>query len=499
MDFRIALLLAILPACLIIISGVRVQPLFSVLFCALIFILGVLLHANFNTLSKNDICNIRGINGRVCHLNGIVKSLPSYAWQRWGNRRCSFLFNTLHCDTGVFCKKASGLIWVTIRDNNTEYEPGDNMIIRGAVNILSDLDNKNSRGYYAKYLRLQGIRASLNVESDDDIVSAARPRRIFSEKYLHQLRRGIERRIKRYLSYPDSGLLNAILLGRRESMPKDISALFIKTGTIHILSVSGLHVGLLSAMLFFCLRFLCLPQKYIIAAVIVFLWVYVFIAGARAPIVRASVMVSVYLLSTALERDFDIYASLFFAGFLILLINPMQVFSAGFQLSFSCVFFIAYLCPKLESVFSPVRFMGVSDSLRKKASRSMVYLSKTFFSSLAVFIGVWPIVAYHFGIISPVTIAANLFVVPLLAVILSSGIILVCIPAVFVPLVRIFSCASHILFYLLLNIVRLFSSLPCASFDAGAMPLWFIGAYYIILLIVVESLPDRNMMWPMME
>ncbi|NCA92832.1 ComEC family competence protein [bacterium] len=494
LDFLIVLSAAVILAFLAGISAIKFARFFPALFFALIFASGVLLHSNFHILSKDNIRNVEKSEGVDCYLNGIVESLPSYAWQKWGQRRCSFLFSILHYDNGNTYKKARGLAWVTIRDNDTEYDSGDNLIIRGTIKRTDDSMADNGRGSYLKYLYLQGVHCCLDVRDDDDIAPSGRPRGFFPAKCAHKLSRGMEKRIKRYLPYPDSALLNAMLLGRREFMPPHISDLFIRTGTMHILSVSGLHVGLLSSVFFFCLKLFRLPKKYIITIVIFFLWIYAFIAGSRSPVVRASVMISVYLLSVVLERDFDIFSALFFAGLLILLINPMQLFNAGFQLSFACVFFIVYLCPKLESAFLPSCFRPDKSIRQKNTGKFMPYLFKTFFSSLAVFTGVWPLVAYHFGIISPVTIIANLFVVPLLAVLLTAGIILVCIPGFFWPLAYAFSCLNHALFYLLLRIVKLFAGLPYAFFNTEYVPLWLIGVYYIILLIVAEALPDRKMM-----
>jgi competence protein ComEC len=223
-----------------------------------------------------------------------------------------------------------------------------------------------------------------------------------------------------------------------------------------------------------------------------FLWFYVVMAGERTPVVRASIMISIYLLSIILERDFDLYSVLSFAGFLILLFNPAQVFDAGFQLSFSCVFFIVFLTPRIEGLFLRDKAKPKKSPQKGHIAGFLFYLRKGFISSLAVFIGVWPIVAFHFSIISPVTVIANMVVIPFLGIILSLGGLFALIPDMLMFLTKFIANVIHGLFFALFNIAGMLSAVPFASFKIECFPLWLLFVYYLALYIVCQGFLPYN-------
>jgi competence protein ComEC len=465
---------------------------FFIMLSALIFLSGALSCVNFNTLPADNIYNILEYPEQQAHIKGTVRSLPAYTWQRWGNRQCSFLMkaDSYRIDKSWF--RVQGLLYVTISDNEREYDYGDSILIDGDIKKIGPAQAYSGQGY-ARYLNRQGIYTVIHARKDADIALIGKAGPLSLKRYIHRLRRGIERRFRRYLPYPDDAMLSAMLIGRRESIPKIIAEDFVHTGTIHILSVSGLHVGIISGILFIVLRLLKVPHKALSVIVILFLWFYVVMAGERIPILRTSIMISVYFISTIIDRDFDIYSALSLAGFLILLLNPMQVFDAGFQLSFSCVFFIVSLTPVMEEAFFRQRDIEKRPVVKKLISHTLLYLRKAFSSSLAVFAGIWPIIAFHFRIISPVTVIANIVVIPFLGIIISLGAILACIPEAFISAAPPVDHAVHLLFFMLFKAVNILSGLPFSFFDIKAVSLWVVFLYYIIAYIVFRQLLIHNM------
>jgi competence protein ComEC len=462
-----------------------------ILLSLLIFVSGALSYIHFNTLPANDIYNVLENPSQHLYINGIVKSLPSYTWQRWGNRKCRFILGVSACKIDGVWLKATGLSQVTITDNDKEYNYGDNVLLYGEIEKITTRE-LNTHGYI-NYLHRRGIYTAIKAKNDTDIMCIGKVRPGMLKRYIHRLRREVERRFKRYLPYPDDVILSAMLVGRRDAIPRNLSQLFINTGTMHILSVSGLHVGIISGIIFFFFGKLKVPRKVLSLITIIFLWIYVIMAGERAPVIRASIMISVFLFSVILERDFDIYSALSFAGLLILLINPMQVFDAGFQLSFSCVFFIVFLTPRIENIFSGNKLYERGAVLRGFIKNMLFYISRLFFASLAVFIGIWPIVAFHFKIISPVTIIANIIVIPFLGIILSLACVLACIPDIFLFLITIISGIIHSIFCLIFHITGFISGLPLAYFNIKRFPLWALLLYYFFLYIVVSLPLGHNM------
>jgi competence protein ComEC len=489
--FNALLFLTALLAVSAIIFRKKSKNVFLILLCSLVFITGALSYINFNTLPANDIYRFLDKPQQHAYIKGTVKTLPAYTWQRWGNRRCSFLLNVESYKKDNTWVKASGLSQLTINANEKEYGYGDRILIYGDAKKL--VHEKSASPGYIRYLSRRGIYTAIKVKKDEDIAPVGKAHPLSFKKYIHNLRRRTERRFKKYLPYPDDAILSAMLVGRRESIPKSLTGLFINTGTIHILSVSGLHAGIISAIIFFFLKLFYIPQRPLSAITILFLWLYVVMAGSRTPVVRASIMISVYLLSVILERDFDIYSALSFAGIFILLLNPMQVFDAGFQLSFSCVFFIVFLTPRIEGIFFKDELHSKKPMQKGRVAGFLFYLRKAFFPSLAVFVGVWPIVAFHFGIISPVTVIANMVVIPFLGVVLFFGAVLACVPDMLHFLASFISGVLHYLFLGIFNAVGMFSKLPFAYFSVKAFSLWLVFLYYAALYIVCQGFSPYNM------
>jgi len=295
---------------------------------------------------------------------------------------------------------------------------------------------------------------------------------------LFELRTNIEKQINRYCTFVDATIVNAMVIGKRSYLSRGLKELFIKTGTAHILSVSGLHVAMISAMLFFVFRFLRLPPKVSSILVLIFLVAYTIVAGTRPPIIRAVIMISIYLLGYILERDFDIYSALSLAGIIILLYNPLQLFSAGFVLSFACVFSICYIAPRL---LAKIYLAGESAS-----KKIFFWLKQSASVSLAVYIGVMPIIAYYFHIISPVTILANIFVVPLLSVILFLSILYILLAWVSPIVGGLLSICIHLPIAILLKGLTFLEKVPFGNFKIPNISIAVVACYYAVFFLFLE-------------
>lgn len=458
----------------------------SILLNLLVFTAGILSYINFNTLSLDHIYNSLDCQQKHNYVKGIVRSLPVYKWQKWNRRRCSFILEIDSYKQEDVWLKARGLSQVSISDSQLMYDYGDNLLIYGDIKRLSGNSQNLSQGY-AGYLGRKGIHTAIDIRDDADIVVITKANKFSWKKNINHFRHKVQQRLRKRLPYPDNAMLSAMLVGRRENVPQYLEKLFIKTGTIHILSVSGLHVAILSGMLIFLLKSLRCNKKLLVFLVILFLAAYIIAAGERTPIIRASIMIAVYLVSTAIDRDFDIYSALFFSGLIILFLNPMQVFDPGFQLSFACVFSIVYLTPKLENIFPLDRAIPYATKIEYMKRKLLKYSVKALSSSIAVFIGVWPIVAFHFKVISPVSIIANLIVIPFLGIILLSGILILIIPAVFSVLWYFVSNIIHGLFYAMWYIIGFLSDMSLAYFEISGLSPMLIVLYYTTLYLVVRA------------
>jgi competence protein ComEC len=175
--------------------------------------------------------------------------------------------------------------------------------------------------------------------------------------------------------------------------------------------------------------------------------------GASTPVVRAAVMASVFMLAHLIKREVDIYNSCAVAMILILGINPRHLFDIGFQLSFSSVISIVYLYPKIKSFLCPQALLKI---------KYMRYLIDGCLVSLSAWLGTMGFIACYFKIFSPITILANLFIVPLATLITLCGFSLIIISLVLPPAATFFASTCELLIKFLVYINTMLLNFPGA-------------------------------------
>lgn len=209
-------------------------------------------------------------------------------------------------------------------------------------------------------------------------------------------------------------VLSALTLGYSRELDPDTRRVFSSSGAMHVLSVSGLHVGIIFTVLSFLLAFLKKKQwgKWIfVGLVVIILWFYAFITGLSPSVLRASAMFSVYIVGDNMNRRSNIYNSLALTAFFLLLINPGNLFDIGFQLSYAALFGIVFLQSKFEKVIV----------IRNKVLK---YFAALITVSIAAQITTFPITSYYFGQFPSYFWITNLFIIPLTGFLTPVGILL---------------------------------------------------------------------------
>ena len=252
-----------------------------------------------------------------------------------------------------------------------------------------------------------------------------------------------------------------------------------KEGASHILALSGLHLGIIYTLLSLLLsrrRWQMVSQIVIIVSI----WLFVFLVGLSASVVRSAVMVSIYALLSLGHRDKLSVNTLAFAAIVMLLLNPMSLFDVGFQLSFMAVLAILLFYPLFESVWSqPFLF----------DHRLFKWLWTMLAVSCAAQIGVAPLIAYYFGRFSCYFLLANLIVVPAATLILYLSLLVLLIPSLAYLLIYIVDALNQLLSWI--------AMLPGASIEGlhpTPLQVWMmyviIGAVY--LLLIRRTSPTRG-------
>ncbi len=302
---------------------------------------------------------------------------------------------------------------------------GDRVRIHGSVR--APRAEASSRFDEARWLWVNDACGVLNVSGATGIVQLGSSNDLWSRyrRWIAGFRQQL-RETGRLVTGPEEGAyLEALLLGEGRGIPSELADLFRRTGTIHILVVSGFQVGLVGLIGFTLLSLLRIPRAVRILLVGAGLILYCSLTGANAPILRATVTGVLLCVGWYRGQGVSPLNSLAAAAVLILFFQPKALADASFQLSFAAVIGLLTLTPwcarKWFGKPSPVPQETVLPVWIQSAHRWII-------QSLAASCGAWcavtPVAAWHFHQITPVALLANLVVVPLSSLLIVTGFLL---------------------------------------------------------------------------
>ena len=261
-------------------------------------------------------------------------------------------------------------------------------------------------------------------------------------------------------------LLKGILLGKRNDVPTETLDLFRNSGTFHVLAVSGLHVGLVAMFCYFGFSLFRFPQKILCLLTIIAVLIYACLIGFRPSVFRASLMAILFLFATLIDRDADLFNLLSFAALVLLLLNPLQVWDIGFQLSFVAVASIVYFVPKMEK---PLRRLWESAEgspsesegsvLRKFRNASIKWVVLSYLVTFAAQIGTGPLIGYHFFRAYPLGIIVGPFAVGLVSLIVAVGMASVCVGFIWLPFAKLLGVLNHAIISIFLILIGMFGQI----------------------------------------
>ena len=365
-------------------------------------------------------------------------------------------------------------------------EPGNGLRVRSKLEKPASF--AGSTFDYGRYLLFHGYSFTTFLYVDDwsgDVVSFERLSLVDRSKIKALQLRGklLDNFKKLGIEGQDYAVLAAMTLGERVSMSDDMTDDYSASGALHILSLSGMHLGIIYAMLlllFFKRRSSVIVQVIIVTAV----WAYVFIAGLPVSAVRSAVMLSVCSFVNLLNRDKISLNVLAVAAFSVLVVNPLNLYDVGFQMSFMSVMFII--------VFYPVFYYVMPQRIRNICIVNYIWQMTTV--SLAAQLGVAPLVALYFGRFSCYFLLANFAVIPLSTVILY-GVAFIMLFAWQPWLQGILSTIVVKSVELMNTSVSFVASLPGASIDGISINPVQVLMLYILMFSIYFLLPYLSKLW----
>ncbi len=275
------------------------------------------------------------------------------------------------------------------------------------------------------------------------------------------------------LTSRESTFVSSLVLGNRNAIPKDIQEQFRVTGVSHVMAISGMHIMILTVLLYNVFYWLRVPRhKSFIIAILVLL-VFISIIGFRASGVRAVMFAFGAMLGEIVRRPVKPLNILLFVASALLFVNPLLlVYDVGFQLSFLAVMGLVYLMPIMKRVFV---FLPNPFKLRDVL---VMTLSAQLFTL--------PWLMYKFGAVSIIAPVVNILILPLVPYIMAGGLVTVLIGTVSVSIAFITGLITSALAWYVLGVVGVFSGTPYAQIE-WIMPIWAVGVIYVVAFLLLAN------------
>jgi len=267
---------------------------------------------------------------------------------------------------------------------------------------------------YRDYLKNQQIYHQVSISKESFLIKPNPKSTIYgiATNIRFQINKSL---IKSGFKNDELALINALLLGQRQTISEDLLTSYTDAGAVHILAVSGLHIGIILLFLIFIFRGLnSFKNGKLITAVLIIsiLWFYAIIAGLSASVVRAVAMFTALSVGLLLNKPSNVYNTLFISMFFLLLFHPFYLFEVGFQLSYLAVFSIVWIQQKLENLWVSKIWL-----FRK--------MWQLFSVSIAAQLGILPLSLFYFHQFPTLFFVANMLIIPFLGFILIAGIIII--------------------------------------------------------------------------
>ncbi len=359
----------------------------------------------------------------------------------------------------------------------------DRIIFSPDFNEIKNKNNPNEFDYKSylmfHFISQQAFLKSNNWQKIDDNTNFSFS--IFSQKIRKKLL-SVYKRLN--IKNDEYAVLSALTLGYKDKLSEEVKAWYSKSGAMHILAVSGLHVGIiyliLNSILFFMNRCkACIILK--ILLIILLLFTYAFITGLSASVLRASLMFSFVAIGSAFKRTTSIYNTLAASAFILLLINPYLIFDVGFQLSYLAVLSIVFFQPK---IFELLHFK----SLVPRKIWALISVS------IAAQIGTFPLSIYYFHQFPLFFLLTNVIVIPITAIIIYLAVTLFAFSNI--SFISVYLSKALVFVLRLLNFsVKNIENLPHSTISNIYISKYDLIFIYIIIFILSVFIVNKKHKW----
>jgi len=416
----------------------------------LFFFLGITRYQTF--LPNLDKTHLAFYNDRKVKIKGIVINYPELR-----EKSIKFILKAEELKTTDQFFPIRGKVLVTANLYSQPIKYGDRLILEGFLKTPPEEKDFS----YKNYLKRFKIFSIINFPR---IKKLEEKKGNFFYQILFLLKDKIKEKIIKLFPEPFSSFIGAILLGTKKALPVELKDKFIKTGTIHIVVISGLHLMILGGILREIFK--NFSPKLFFLILLGFILIYIIFTGAKPSILRAGIMTLLLSLAPLFGRKGNSLVALIFAAFLLILINPLIVhFDLSFKLSFAAMVGLILINPFLREKINPFP------------------LDYLILPILSVQLTTLPLISYYFGKFTPFSIIPNIIIIPLLFPLIFFSLISVGICFFSFFLGKIFAIIPFLILNILFLIVDFFSSLPIyISFKLNLISLFiYYGGLFLLM------------------
>ena len=358
--------------------------------------------------------------------------------------------------------------------------PGEMVWVYGNPSSIAPPKNPNEFDYRT-FLRVQQIYHSHFV--DDKIQRVGKIDHSPVNNFMLRLRASIQENMDRHIQTPYSNqIAKALLLGQKKHVEKEVSEAYVTAGTMHVLAVSGLHVGIVYGFFFLFIKPYRLPgHKRILylSLLIMIIWMYALITGMSPSVMRAATMFTLMGLAQMKSRSPSIYNSLALSALILLVFDPFIIYSVGFQLSYLAVFGIVLLQPKIAGLWQP-------------NNKVITYFWNIISVSIAAQLMTFPISVHYFHVFPTYFMISNLIAIPGAFLIMSVGIPFMLLYFV-EPVANVLGKVVDFLIYIENSMMFNFQALPLARIEhINFAPLEMVLFWALVASIYLLSVTSKR-------
>jgi competence protein ComEC len=352
-------------------------------------------------------------------------------------------------------------------NGNKTFAIGDKLNLYGIVAIPNS--NSNPKLFsYRLYLNTEKIYTIVTTK-DYLIKVVSKGNLTIYEKTALAFRARVAEVFDRYTNKNSSHIIKSIILGESSYLEDEYEEKMRNLGLAHILAVSGLHIGIISLFLAYTFKIIGISKKISSPIVILLLWCYGYFIGYPSSVLRALIMFSSLMLADLTYRRYDSVNSLAFGCLILLIYNPLWLFSVGFQLSFVATLSIILFTPKINEVLS------IIGKIRNMLS-----------PILAVQIGVIPIFAYHFNEFSIISVISNLVIIPIMSLSVVISFLLIAVTFVSKQIPFIIGKIIDLLMFISSFLMNIINKAPVVSLKVISPTFSEIIGYIVLVLLLLK-------------